>query len=354
MRKLFTLAILAITLFMTMSCQSIPFLGYSLGKRDAIEKQIVSARAETEAKLHALFTQQVDALNQSISLHEQREQAASNYLFKGLVTLSTIPTLTRPEMVINQSVQQAAAQLPAASPAAQAKAYQDLKTELDETKVSTEALKAQYEAELGKARAEGVAKDKALTDIATALKHNDDEKVDVLAQANAKERELGDKRKELSDKTIADKTREAEDAKSVQAIKIRVSSIVGGLGLLCLLGAIYTPIFRQQIGIAAGVFLLTAVVIWYIQPWMVGVTVGVILVALIAWMAKNHYIEAKTASNVYHAIQSVKDTAKADYDKVLAPALAAWQTKYDKAGNAIPDQAAIAHVDTVLMQTGAK
>ena len=112
---------------------------------------------------------------------------------------------------------------------------------------------------------------------------------------------------------------------------------------------------KTKFGLAAGVLSLAAVAIFYVEGWMVAVALGVGLLALVAWAAKNHYIESKSASNVYRAIQSIKDTAKDDYDRVLKPALTTWQTVYDKkTGQPVPDKATINHVDEILMTSGDK
>jgi hypothetical protein len=328
---------------------------YTLARRSAIDKEIAAARADTTAHLQVLNDQQLSLLRQSIAEHEAREQGAADYLFKGTVTFGTLRApISRADMVMGQSIQQTAAQLPAASAAAQVKTLHDLQTELDETKVSTETLRAQYEAQLTQARAEGVAKDKALTDIATSLKHVDDERVAVLTKAKDTEAQLSDKRKEVDDAAIAAKDKALAEAESVKAIKTKLSAVAGGLGLLFLLGAIYSPVFKDKLGLAAGVLMLAAVAIWYVQGWMVAVAVGLGLVALVGWAAKNHYIESKAATATYQAIQSIKDTAIADYDKVVKPALAVYHTQYLKDGTTVPDPSISAHIDSVLMATGSK
>ncbi len=327
---------------------------YTLAKRSAIDAQIATARAETETKLKGLTDQQVTLLRDKVGALESREQASADYLFKGLATSNTLKTPTRPELVMGQSIQQTATQLPPATPAAQAKAFQDLKTELDETRISTDALRAQYETELGKARAEGAVKDGAVKDLTAKLVQVDQERVTVLTKARDTEVALGDKRKALDDAALAAKTKEADDAKSVQAIKLKMSSITGILTLLCIAGAIWSPVFKQQLGLGAVVFGIVSAAIWYVTGPMVVIAVAIAVLGLVLWAVKNHYIASKTLSNVVHAVQEVKTTARADYDRVLAPALASWQTSYDKAGNPVPDQAAIAHVDSVLMRTGTK
>lgn len=325
----------------------------TITKRSAIDREIATARAETQSHLTALNDQQVALLHQSVAAHEAREQGAADYLFKGLVTSASLKTPTRHEMVMGQSIEQTATQLPPATAAAQAKALQDLKTELDETRISADTLRAQYESELGKARAEGAVKEKALTDLGASLKRVDEERITVLAKATKTEADLSDKRAALDAVALAAKTKEAEDAKSLQAIKLRFSAITGALTLLCIAGAIYSPVFKRQLGIGAVALSVVTAAIWYVQPWMVGVAIGVTLVGLAAWMVKNHYIESKTASNVYHALQSIKDTAGDDYDRVVKPKLAEWMTTYTKDGKTVPDAAAVAHVDSVLMHTGA-
>ncbi len=327
---------------------------YRVARQTSIDKEIATARAETTAHLALLNDQQLTLLRQSIATHEAREQAASDYLTKAAITFMTLKTPSRPEMVMGQSVQQTAAQLPAASAAAQIKAMQDLKTELDETRISTEALRAQYDAQLTQARAEGAAKEKALADTAASLKHVDEERVAVLTQAKDTEAKLSDARKVVDDAAIAAKTKEAEDAKSTQAIRTKLSAIVGGLALLCLAGAIWSPVWKEKFGAACALLALVAVGIWWVQPWHVALAVAVGVLAIALWAVKNHYIESKAATATYQALASVKDTAAADYDRLIKPALTEWQSKYAKDGTLVPDKAIEAHIDQRLMQVNAK
>lgn len=350
MTRLFRAFFLSICLLLA-GCQ---LTDYTVARRSTIDAQIAAARADTTSKLNLLSAQQVSLLQQSVADHEAREQGASDYLTKAGITFLTLRTPSRAEMVMGQSVQQTATQLPPPSAAAQAKAYQDIKVELDESKVTTAALQAQYDAELTKARADGAAKDKALTDIAASLKQVNDEKVDVLTKAKDTEAQLSDKRKALDDSTIASRDKDLATAKSAQAIKQKMAFSLGGIALLCLAGAIFSPVFKPQLGLAAAALGLAATVVIYLEGWMVLVALGVCLLAVVCWAVKNHFIASKTLSNVVNAVQEVKTTAKADYDRVLAPVLASWQTTYDKTGKPVPDTAAIAHVDSVLMASGTK
>ncbi len=345
------LAILAVGIAFSGGCAT----GYVITKRDAIDKAIATARADTETRMEVLRVQEVKALRDTITSHVSREQTASDYLFKGSVTFSTLrpETISRPTLVMGQSIQQTAAQLPPATPAAQAATFKALQIELDETRVSTQVLIAQYEKELGQARAIGEAKTRELAALDTKIQEVEKEREKVLSGALKTERDLQAAKDKVQDKDLAEKTREAEQAKSVQAIKLKLSSIVGVLALLCLAGAIWSPVFKEKFGIGAAVLGLASVAIWFIEGWMVAVAMGVALLVLIAWAARNHYIESKAATSVYRAVQAVKDTAKDDYERVLKPKLEEWMTTYDsKTGTTVPDTAAIKHVDEVLMKAG--
>ena len=337
------------------SCSSIG--GYSITKREAVDNEIQAARADVEAKMLALKEKEDKLLRDTITAHIVREQAAADYLFKGSVVFGGLrPELvSRPTLIMGQSIQQTAAQLPSATPTAQAAAFKALQTELDEVKMSTEALRLQYEAELGVAREEGRAKAKALEELEVKTKTIEEEKVKVLVKAREVERTLQEKKDEIQEKELAISEKETERAKSTQAIKTKMSMILGAIALACLAGAIWSPVFKDKFGIGAAVLGFCAIAIWYIEGWMVGVAGGAVLLGIIAWAAKNHYIESKAATNVYRAVQSFKESSQEEYDKLLKPKLSEWMTVYNKkTGKLLPDNAAIEHVDKVLMDVGDK
>lgn len=358
MRKYLHYTFLAIVCaFLSFGGAGCHYLGnYTVTKRDTIDKAIATARADTEAKMAALKEQETKTLKDTIVAHTTREQSASDYLFKGSLVFGGLKqdSISRPTLIMGQSIQQTAAQLPPATAAAQAVAFKALQTELDETKVSAEVLRAQYDKELGVARAEGEAKAKALADLDGKLKAVELEKTTVLGKALTTEQTLQAAKDKIQDKDLADKTREAENAKSVQAIKLKMSSIVGVLALLCIAGAIWSPVYKEKFGIGAVVFAVAAAAIWYVEGWMVAVAIGVAILGLVAWAAKNHYIESKAATNVYRAVESFKNTSKDEYDKLLRPHLEEWMTQYTKSGEKVVDQAAIDHVDSVLIKVGDK
>lgn len=340
MHKTIRLVMVSLCLFLA-SCQ---LTDYTVTKRSAIDKAIATARADTENKLKGLNQEEVNLLKQSISAHEAREQGAADYLFKGSVTFGTLKTPTRPEMVMGQSIQQTAIQLPPPSLTAQNKAYQDLKTELDETKISNETLKAQYEAELTKARADSAAKDKALTDIASALKHVDDEKIKVLTRAKDTEAELSDKRKELDNEALAKKDKTIADQAHNQKIKMWLIGILLTAAAACGVGAAFVPIPQLKTKLIIGAALCggAAIAIPFIEPWMVMIAIGACLLGVGAWIVKDYHHEHSDAVDTYRAINEFKAKAKDTFDNELAPILDQWHT----------NPATTQRIDKVLKKVG--
>jgi len=337
-------------------CSQIP---YTVAKRSEIDSQIEAARKQTTEQLAVISRREQDALLAKMGTLETQRQVAANHLFKGLVVGGGLKTPTRPEMVMNQSIQQTATELPPATAAAQLAALTDLRRELDEARVSADELRAQYEKELGVARAEGAARAAKVVELDTKLKEAAAEKETVLGDALTKERALQAAKDLVQDKELAIQTAKTEEAekdveraKSVQAIKVKMSAVTGGLALLCIAGCIWSPLWKQKFAVGAVVFGVATAAIWYVQPWHIAIAVGLALLGLTIWAVKNHYIESRAATNVYRGIQSIKDRSKEEYDKVVRPALETWNTVYDKDGKPIPDEAAIKHIDKVLRDNG--
>lgn len=304
--------------------------GYTLAKRDSIDKAIATTRADTEAKLTALNEQKIKALQDTIAAHETREQGASDYLFKGSVTFSTLKQdqISRPTLVMGQSIQQTSTQLPPATTLAQAKVFKDLQTELDETKVSTEVLKTQYEKELGIARAEGEAKAKALIELDTKVKTVEAEKAKVLGQALTTEKTLQAAKDEIQNKQLADKTREAEDAKHNEKVKMWLIGILLAAAAICGIGATFVPIpsLKKQLIVGAAICGAAGLAIPFITPWMVWCAVVVCLLPVVGWTIKTYHDEHTDATDTYRALNELKSKSIEVFQKDVAPILDSWHT----------------------------
>lgn len=355
MRQLLTVAVWLPILF-SLALTGCTVAGYTVAKQSDIDTRIEAAREETTAKLEELRVKELDLLRQVIAENESRLQAAADYLFKGVIVFGTLKEdqVNRPTMVMGQSINLTATQLPTATVKAQLAALDALKTELDEIKTSTAALKAQYERELSTARAEGAAKAQKVEELARQIEAVKTEKVEVLTRSAEVERSLQAEKDAVQERDLAAARKAEEDAKNVQAIKMRFSAITGILTLLCGAGAAFSPVFKDKLGIAAIGFGLATAAIWYVEGWMVAIAIAVVVLGLAAWALYNHRIESKAATNVFRAVQSFKDTARPEYEQLLRPHLNEWMTRYTKDGAKVPDKAVVAHIDKRLMEVEAK
>jgi hypothetical protein len=234
-------------------------------------------------------------------------------------------------MVMGQSINQTATQLPPATPTAQATAFKALQTELDEAKVSTELLRAQYEAELGKARTEGEAKAKALNDLGTQLAQVDKDRVKALEDARAKETALQTAKDAVQDAALAAKTKEAEGAKHSERTKMWLIGILLTAAATCGVGAAFVPIptLKTKLIIGAALCGGAALAIPFIEPWMVMVAIGGCLLLVAGWVVFDYRREHDDATDTYRALNEVKQKATAEFKAVVAPILAEWHTNPD-------------------------
>jgi hypothetical protein len=319
---------LILTLLLATGCSH---FDYTVARRSAIDKEIAEARAETTNQLKILNDRELGLLKDTIKQLQARQQAASDYLFKATVTFSTLKTPTRPEMVMGQSVNQTATQLPPATAEAQAATLKALQTELDETKVSTEALRAQYETELGKARAEGAAKAQALSDLGTKLADVDKDRVKALEAARTKEADLQAAKDKVQDAALAAKTKEAENAKHNEHVKMWLIGILLTAAAACGIGAAFVPIptLKTKLIIGAALCGGAAIAIPFIEWWMVMVAIGGCLLLVAGWVIVDYRREHGDATDTYRALNEVRQKATAEFKAVVAPILEQWHTNPD-------------------------
>lgn len=306
-------------------------LDYTIARRSAIDAQIAAARVETESRLQTLTAQQIGLLQQTIDTLNAQKQAAANYLYKAQVTFGMLRTPSRSEMVMGQSVQQTAAQLPSATPAVQADTLRQLQTELDETKTSAEALRTQYDRELGVARAEAAAKEATVKDLSVKLDQVDKDRVSVLTKARATEADLQTAKDKVQDADLAAKAKEAADAKRSEKAKMWLMGILLTAAAACGVGAAFVPIpsLKTKLIIGAAVCGGAAIAIPFLEAWMIMVTIGVCLLGIAAWVINDYRREHGDATDTYRALNEVKTKASAAFKAEVAPILDQWHTNPD-------------------------
>ncbi len=304
--------------------------GYTLAKRAELDWQIETARTEAAAKMETLRKQEVGLLADTVAQHKAREQAAADHLFKGLAVAGSLKLadISRPTMVMGQSIQLTATQLPPATAGAQAAAFKALQTELDETKVGTEQLRLQYEAELGRERAAGEAKAKALADTAAKLKEVEVAKVTALEVAGANERALQAAKDKVQDRDTAAAREAAASAQRNERLKLW---LMGGLGVIALaagIAAVYVPIpsVKRYGAIVAVAAAVAAVAVPFVQPWHVLVGVLCVCVPVGVRIVLVYKQEHGDATDTFRALNEVKTKAPEVFKTTVAPLLKQWHT----------------------------
>lgn len=299
--------------------------------------ELSDARAKVDSKMSELLAQ-IDAQN----------QAVGNALYGADMTFQTLPSPTRPELIINNFVNEGWAAIGRKMPdyPTMVKINERIKRELDETRTSMEELKKSHDeamksnAKLSDDTREKQAQlEKAQADIKSLNASH-------LAEINKKLAELS----AAQDKVVALEQERADNKEAVERTKFKMISVVGVLALLCVAGAIWSPVYKSKFAIGAAVFGFIAIGINFIQPIHLVIGGGLILALLIGYAVLEHNKERRAAGNVYAAIQSIKENSKEAYDQYVKPQLTEWNTKYLSDGSKVPDKAAQDLIDKRLME----
>lgn len=281
-------------------------------------------------------------------------QAAANSLYAAHLAAILNAHPDRTHLVVDNKVVEAQTALKVPPTIeAMAAANIEIKRLLDETLTSLDQLKAEHEKDLGEAKQVADRATKAETDLAAAKQA----KLDIEA---AKATALAAKQADLdkaNNEVIAGEHARGDDAKARQAMLTKMSMGAGLLAALCLAGAIWSPVFKTQFGLAAAVLGVAAVGIWYLTPVVVLCIVGGGVLAVAGWAAFSHNKEHAAATDTYRAIQRVKENAPEAYAAAVKPELDEAATKYvtkDGVVTKVPDPARVAFIDARLVAVGDK
>ncbi len=119
-----------------------------------------------------------------------------------------------------------------------------------------------------------------------------------------------------------------------------------------LVGAIWSPVFKQELGIGAAVLGGAAVAIPFVTGWWILCGVGIAAIGIIVWAARKHYHEQSDATGVYRAVQAFKSESGDLFKQHLAPKVKDFLGRYTKGGKVVANAAAEARIDQRLMQVG--
>ena len=316
------------------------------------EKEIAELRVKHEAELKAKVVETEQAKDKVIEVKDKQITAGANAFYAADLTFKTIISPTRTDLITNNYVNEGWTAMGKRNPDADtiAKINERLKNELDETKTSFAQLKVTHDAKVIENQ-KLVDESKLWQDKLTKLEKEKNETIASQAKIiDLKQTQIID----TSNKIIALEKERADRAADIAATKAKMAMIVGALALACVAGAIWSPVFKEKLGMGAAVLGIIAVGILYIQAWHVMLVGGVLGLGLIGWAAWDHFKEKEAATDVYRAIQSIKTKAKDKYDEFLKPELQQWVTKYDKQGRLKPNSRAENHIDKRLIEVGDK
>lgn len=350
-RLLRSIALAACLLFTVAGCQHNPTAGL-LVTRGAVQKQLDAIQADHVAAMGKLRAEQEAVTQRLIAAKDAQLLGAANAFFGQDYVYSTLPSPARSDLVWHALTMEGWTATGKLMPSYETMRHiqERLQKLLDETRTSLADLQSDHAAAL--------AQNQALADATRQFQEQ-------LAALAAKQREteaahqaaLGAKQAELNEvnsRLIAAEKARSDDAAARQAQLAKLSWGAGILAALCLAGAIWSPVFKQQLGLAAIVLGGAAVAIPFVTGMWLLIAIGAAGLGLIAWAVRKHHKEVTAATGVYRAVQSIKDSASDEYERVVKPKLNEWLTRYDTAGRAVPDQAVQRHIDQRLMEVGDK
>ncbi len=314
-------------------------------KQDDMEKRHAK---EKEDAINALS----QAKDEVIKKQDNQLQSTANSLYGADLAFRAYKQPSRLDTIINNRVIEATTAIKK-SPTYEAMRAENerLIRDMDEVKTSLSTLQSEH-ARVVKEK-EQVAKEK--DDAVVKETKAKTELVDTKTKHSQESDELKNKIKEKQGEIMAQQEQALAKNKELQAIKTKISTVCGILSLLCLAGVVYSPVFKSKFGIMSSILGLCAVGVWFIEPWMVAVGFGTILVCILGFFAKEHYISDVANDNMVNAIQDIKETSGETYGQVKK-SLQEWNTKYKTNANGevveVADKTIEKYIDQKLAEYG--
>ena len=222
-----------------------------------------------------------------------------------------------------------------------------LAKELDATRTTLNDLAANHAAAL--AQNQALADQAKIHAVALAAAETARAKLeaDFHAQLEAKQATLIDTQNQLVAATKAS----ADESKARQAQLAKLSIGAGVLAALCLAGAIWSPVFKSELGIAAAVLAGAAVTIPFVTGLWVLIGVGVAVAALVAWAAVKYHKEERVSDALSLTVQDLRDkggSIAAAVEHSIKDRLASYRRAKDGTLVAESNPALEAHIDAKI------
>lgn len=350
MKKYIKIIFVLFVVLLSANCNSISShyrKGYE--KTEKITLEIDNLKKEYQVKINQNQVNTEKKYEEVIAKQNRNSQDANLFVY-GIINLSGMKTpKTRLDSLIEFKARSAFSLLVTPTPEQLIKENDEIRKELDETKVSLSDLQIKYsqiEQENSKKREE--------VDIAKAeLTKIKEERDQLEKEKNEKIIELQELRNKISQDQLSQAAEREKIAKDNKEMKAKIAYGAAGLGaILIIIGIVVlkSPLMAILGGgfIGFSVFIATAPtwVLWTI-PSVLIITGGVIV------YLKYHKEKILNEGNI-KAIQRFKESAKDVYEQDFKPLLLNEHGKYSKDGTVVEDKSKTKEIDKRLMDLGLK
>ena len=323
-------------------------------EKTLVTKQIADLNAQHAADLKAATTQVSTDKDKVISSLDQQLQSIANSLYGANTGFKFYEKPGRVDLIINNRVTEAQA-ADGKQPTAEAMLAENkrLADEMDEQKTTIAQLTKTHQDDLAAAAKLSEDAAKAKADLDTAKQQVTQVEQTYIAKITPLQTKLND----TNDKLISAEQAKINQQAETEKLKKQLMLWCGIGALLFLVGAIYSPVFKEGLAIIAGTLGFATIAIPFIQGWMIAAAILLVLVVVIFYFLRKHHIAEKTTTNLVNGIEDAK-TALGDKASVLTNNLKSWNAKYTKTsligGNIITttDDAVEAYIQKKLMASG--
>lgn len=314
------------------------------------EKEVAALRTEYDGKIDANTKALTAAQEAQVGALKGQITGGANAFYGQSVVFGTILSPTRTDLVWHNLTEEGWTALNHEPPSYEAmtKINARLKKDLDANLTSLADLAKTHQAALGENQKLSDAA-KAVADRLAALEREKAALNETYRKTlDAKQVELV---KLANDKAALEKER--ADMTAHRAAQLaKLSWGAGIIAALCLAGALFSPVFKTELGLAAATFAGAAVAIPFVEGWMLVAGIGVIATALVGWALVKYRREEKVSSALTLAVQDVKEKGGEAWDR-LKPALSDRLSRYvTKNGKLVTEQdvALERHIDAKLAE----
>jgi hypothetical protein len=337
--------LITLSFLFLVGCENTPYI-----KKTTLENKITEMVAARDLAVKEAVGEVVVKKDTEILVIKQNSQYASDWLYGTRLGLDMFEPKNRLWDITSSRLNSGIAYLPPPSREALVEQVKTLKEELDETKVSNEELNSRYNKEKENAIAALKLQEEKSLEAAAAVKK--------LAEVELEwEKKLSGAKSELIDlqnviQANSDEQKRQDEWRRAQIMKMMY--VTGALSLAALVGAIFVPVMKRELGLLAAILGGVTVALPFITPFYMAIVFGSVFVIVLGMIARKFFISNKSEKAVYRAIQEMKTANPEEYKKLLAPKLSNWTGKYDKDGEVAEDKTITTHIDKILIETEAK